>query len=321
MIMISELLFTSIILSNLITIISFISSVCIFIFFKYYSYYVFDSISDSINTTRLLKKIKNNGGFISQLTVKDGSQEPTGLCINFKEKYIAFVENYNVANNFNSKMYSKIYIIGKCPIDIKAITNNNNNDDEDNNDYVKIYLSSQYHDGSFKEISLPFKNFEPYDCQQKIIEKIVESYKDNKFFICRSLIYGKPKRGKSFIGKLLAHKFKSAYCFDIKLDNPGTQVLNLWNTFKPDENRPLIVQIDEFDILIKKCHEQKIENNHEWMKTMIYDKQSYNTFISEYLICLPYVIYLFTMNSTPEEINKLDTSYIRQNRIDLLQEL
>ena len=54
---------------------------------------------------------------------------------------------------------------------------------------------------------------------------------------------------------------------------------------------------------------------------MVYDKQSYNSFLSEYLICLPYVIYLFTMNSTPEEINKLDTSYIRENRIDVLLEI
>ena len=57
------------------------------------------------------------------------------------------------------------------------------------------------------------------------------------------------------------------------------------------------------------------------MKTMVYDKQSYNTFVSEYLICLPYVIYLFTMNSKPEDINKMDNSYIRENRIDLVIEI
>ena len=54
---------------------------------------------------------------------------------------------------------------------------------------------------------------------------------------------------------------------------------------------------------------------------MVYDKQSYNTFVSEYLICLPYVIYLFTMNSSPDEINKMDASFIRTNRIDLILEM
>lgn len=317
--MLGELLFTSLILTNLSYIISFTCSVIIYIFYKNFNYYIFDSVSDPINTASLLKIVKKKKEFISQLTIKDGSKEPTGFCVNFKEKYICYIENYNVSNNFNSKMHSKIYLIGQLPIEIKAITNINDEDDEDKNkDFVKLYLSSQYHDGNFKQICLPFKNFEPYDCQQKIMEQIIDSYKDNKFFICRSLIYGEPKKGKSFIGKLLAHEFESAYCFDIKLDSPGTQLLNLWETFKPEEKKPLIVQIDEFDILIKKCHEQKIVNKHDWLKTMVYDKQSYNTFISEYLICLPYVIYLFTMNSTPEEINKLDNSYIRENRIDLL---
>lgn len=320
--MLTQLLLTSLILANFMHIISFLCSIWIFIFSKYYSYYVFDSVSDPINTSTLLKKIKKNDGFISQLTIRDGSKEPSGVCMNYKERYICYVHNYNVSNNFNSKMNSRIYIIGKCPIEIKAITNINKDDDSDNsNDFVKLYLSSQYHDGIFKEISLPFKNFEPYDCQQKIMEQIIDNYRSNKFFICRSLIYGEPKKGKSFIGKLLAHEFKSAYCFDVKLDNPGTQILNLWNTFKPEENRPLIIQIDEFDILIKKCHEQSIKPKHDWMRTMVYDKQSYNSFLSEYLICLPYVIYLFTMNSKPEEINKLDTSYIRENRIDVLLEI
>lgn len=322
--MISELLLTSLILSNLTNIISLISSISIFILKKYdFTYLIFDSVSDPINTNNLLTKIKKHKGFISKSTVKDGNKEPTGICFNYKERYLTFIENYSSSNNFNSKMHSKIYILGKCPIEIKAITNisEENIDENDSKNYVKLYLSSEYHNGTFKQICIPFKNFEPFECQENAMRKIISSYKDNKFYICRTLIYGEPKKGKSFIGKLLAHKFNSAYCFDIKLDNPGTQILNLWETFKPEENTPLIVQIDEFDILIKKCHEQKITNNHDWMKTMVYDKQSYNTFVSEYLICLPYVIYLFTMNSKPEDINKMDNSYIRENRIDLVIEI
>ena len=172
--MLSELLFTSLILSNLIGILSFFCSLVVYIFSKYYNFYVFDSVSDPINTANLLKKIKKNEGFISQLTIRDGSKEPTGVCINYKERYLCYVSNYNVSNNFNSKMNSRIYIIGKCPIEIKAITNINNDEDENNNEFVKLYLSSQYHDGNFKEISLPFGNFEPYDCQQNVMEKIIE---------------------------------------------------------------------------------------------------------------------------------------------------
>ena len=319
--MIFDLLFTSVILTNLVNITSILCSLFVYNFSKYFSYYIFDSISDPINTKNVLKKIKDNEGFVSKFTINDGKKEPEGLCINYKLKYIAYIENTTVSNNYTSKKNSRIYVIGKCPIEIKSITNIEEENTESNKQFVKLYLSSAFYDGHFKQISLPFDNFEPLNNQIPIIDKICKSYEENVFHICRSLVWGPPRKGKSFIGKLLAHKYKSAYCFDLKLDTPGTQLLTLWETFKPEKDKPLIVQIDEYDILLKNIHEQNIKHEHDWLKTMVYDKQSYNTFISEYLICLPYVIYLFTMNSSPEDINKMDSSFIRTNRIDLILEM
>ena len=318
--MLFYLIFTSIILTNLVNIISILLSVIVYYFSSCFTYYVFDEVSDSINTKNVLKKIKENGGFVSKYSINDGKQEPEGLCINYKHKYISYIENTVSSNNYTSKKNAKIYLIGKCPIEIKSITNLEANDSSDKK-FVTLYLSSAFYDGNFKQISLPFDNFEPLDSQIPIIEKISNEYDNNAFHICRSLIWGPPKKGKSFIGKLLADKYKSAYCFDLKLDSPGTQLLTLWETFKPEKEKPLIVQIDEFDILLKNIHAKTIKHEHDWLKTMVYDKQSYNTFISEYLICLPYVIYLFTMNASPEEINKIDNSFIRENRIDLILQM
>ena len=289
-------------------------------FSSYFTYYVFDEVSDSINTKNVLKKIKENGGFVSKYSINDGKQEPEGLCINYKNKYIAYIENTISSNHYTSKKNARIYLIGKCPIEIKNISNLEVSDNCDKK-FVTLYLSSAFYDGHFKQISLPFDNFEPLENQIPIINKICKAYDNNGFNICRSLIWGPPKKGKSFIGKLLANKYKSAYCFDLKLDSPGTQLLTLWETFKPEKEKPLIVQIDEYDILLKNIHEKNIKHEHDWLKTMVYDKQSYNTFVSEYLICLPYVIYLFTMNSSPEDINKMDNSFIRENRIDLIIEM
>ena len=324
--MILDLVFTSIILTNIVAIGSFICSISINTcskYLKYLNYYIFDSVSDPINTKNILKQIKDNGGFISKYIIDDGKQEPDGLCFNIKHKYLVYIENWTTSNQYTSKKNSKVYVIGKCPIDIKSISNLDDSGDDigENTKVLKLYLSSAFYDGQFKQINLPFNNFEPLSHQTDTINKIVDSYEKNIFHICRTLVYGEPRKGKSFIGKLLASKYDSAYCFDIKLDSPGTQLLTLWETFKPEKDRPLIVQIDEFDILIKNIHEQNIKHEHDWLKTMVYDKQSYNTFISEYLICLPYVIYLFTMNSKPEDINKMDESFIRTNRIDLLCEM
>ena len=304
------------------------STLTIFIF-RSMSIYKFDSSSDPINTEDLLKSIKKNKSFMSGYTFKEGIKRPDGIFYNWKLKYIGLVENYQTTSNYTSIIHSRIWIFGKLPIKIKCLNKTSLSDIDDLNEvienkiieHIKIYLSCNYYDGNFKDIVLPF-DFTPRLEQQCIMDSIEESYNNNPFNICRALIWGKPGGGKSFIGKLLAKKYSSAYSFDIKLSAPGTPILNLWRTIMPTKENPLIIQIDEFDIVIKKIHnvsvKMDVDKPHQWLRTLVTDKQSYNTFLSEYLICLPYVIYLFTMNSSPDEINDLDSSYIRSNRIDLI---
>ena len=293
---------------------------------KHLSIYKFDSCGDQINTEELLKEIKSHKSFVSRYTYKDGIKGAEGFFYNIEKRYIGFIVNYQTSNNFTSKIYSTVWLIGRLPMRIKCLNNPDgiDKDDDDNEemkDNLKIYLGCDYYEGNFKEIALPFK-FEPFEEQADIMNSIETAYEGNPFNICRVLIWGQPGGGKSFIGKLLAKKYSSAYSFDIKLLDPGTPILNLWRTAMPSKEKPLIIQIDEFDIIVKKIHNvsQKMEHEkpHQWLRTIVADKQSYNTFLSEYLICLPFVIYLFTMNSSPEEINKLDASYIRNNRIDLI---
>ena len=164
--------------------------------------------------------------------------------------------------------------------------------------YIKLYLSSNYYDGAFKEICLPFDKFEPLENQIPIIQEI-ENNIMNIVFVFVELYCGVHLEWeKSFIGKSLAQKYKSAYCFDIKLTQPGTPLLTLWETYKPTKEHPLIVQIDEFDILLNKIHsnnqKETTKSDHQWLKTWFMINKVI-THLSEYLICLPYVIYLFTM--------------------------
>jgi len=314
-----NLLLTSLILTNLLKILSFLIS---FIGQKWVIFHKFDSISDSVNTKELQKSIKNSNSFIEIKTLIDGDKLPEGIFLNYKERYFGYVHNYNVSNNYSSKNHTTICIFGKVPIQIKNINIYENSTDlEKESCFIKILLSNNFYNGNFKEILLPFKNFPPKENQQIVIDKIKKKYNEHPFKICRSLIWGSPGMGKSFIGKLLAKDFKSSCCFDIKITEPGTQILTLWETVKPTLETPLIIQIDEFDVIIKTIHNNHINNtkntHHQWLKTLVYDKQSFNTFMSEYLPCVPFVIYVFTMNSTPEEINELDSSYIRNNRIDI----
>ena len=80
---------------------------------------------------------------------------------------------------------------------------------------------------------------------------------DNK--IARILLTGSTGVGKSFIAKLLAQKYNSSFCFEIKLNDPGVDLRELYSTAEVDSyKKPLILLIDEFDILIENIHHQKI---------------------------------------------------------------
>ena len=328
----TNLFVTGFILNNLYLIVTTLAV----LLFRNYPIYNFDSAADPINTEDLLKKIREDKSFIKGYTFKEGTKKPEGLFYNFSKRYIGYIKNYHTSTNFSTKVQSYITIYGVLPINVKCLNNDENDNDNSQNDSqddsnngektnktktIKLYLVNSYYDGDFKDLYLPF-NFKPFNYQKNIIDKIDNIYQNNPFNICRALIWGEPGGGKSFIGKLLAQKYSSAYCFGIKLLNPGNPILDLWQTVLPSKEKPLIIQIDEFDIIINKIHNNLEQNKpHQWLRTMITDKQSYNTFLSEYLICLPHVIYLFTMNSDPKIINSLDSSYIRKNRIDLVMSL
>ena len=70
------------------------------------------------------------------------------------------------------------------------------------------------------------------------------------------------------------------------------------------------------NIMIKNIHYEKNYKPHEWLITEVYNKETYNTFLSETTQMFQNVIYIMTMNTNISEINKIDKSYLRNGRID-----
>ena len=151
--------------------------------------------------------------------------------------------------------------------------------------------------------------------QDIVINDIIKHYNKSKFNICRALVCGDSNVGKSTIGKLLAGKLGGSLCFDVDLFSPGNCTLKLYEDVKPTNDNPLIIQIDEFDNLIDNIHKQKEPKKVEWLKNTIYNKATYNSFMSEYVTYLPNVIWLFTTNKKKEYFSKLE-NYI--NSIELI---
>jgi len=283
---------------------------------RYTKIHYINSGVDDVNTEKLMEHIKKNMQFVQSSFIYEGEQEPYGFCVSWKSRFIAWVyQGSQQARGGNSKV-TYVVFLGKLPEDIKKSEPSVKETEE----VIELYLARAYFNELPQLVKLPFSGFEPTSEQLSIMNEMKDIYDKSKFNICRALVYGKPGSGKSFIGKLLAKELGSKLCFDVRLDEPGNPLMSLWKTSNPVEKLPLIVQIDEFDVFIRKLHNGELKNDHKWLRRMIYDGQTYNTFLSEYLNCMPNVIYLFTMNSTPDDINALNSSYIRKHRMDMVIE-
>lgn len=278
---------------------------------------VFDSENDNENTEKLLDYISKDS-FSSTTFYHNGEVKPSNFCFSREKKYIAYI-SINTNSKERDKLKYKIYYLGALNIEItknKLVLENNT---EVDNKIIKVWQkASDFRDSWIYKLEIPFK-FKPYSKQQEIINKIVSHWKNTDFFISRVLIYGNPGSGKSFIGKLLASELEGELATYINLGTPGCGFRHLYKKSSPKKDRPLIIQLDELDVIIENIHNQKnIKIDHDWLLTECYNKITYNNFWSEFVINYPYVIWLCTMNKTPNEIDKLDECYLRKNRIDML---
>jgi hypothetical protein len=176
--------------------------------------------------------------------------------------------------------------------------------------YFHLYYSNRNFDST---------GFEPRTNQQKTITEIKEYYDKNKY--CVVLLYGEKGTGKSMIPWLLAKSMSVAdcevnFCDTYKPTDPGDNFPNLYNSINPSNQSPLIVVLEEFDVAIHQIHYNKILS-HKYIPTYVSDKTTWNQFLDRFdRKYFPWVILVLTSNSTPEMINQLDPSYIREGRIN-----
>ena len=173
-----------------------------------------------------------------------------------------------------------------------------------------------YYNINYIKRELKVTKFNPRENQNNIITKIIDSYKKSDFNINVSYIYGEPNSGKSMIGILLAKKLNASIVRSFNPTEPNDNIDNLYSEVNPCEEKPLIIVLDEFDIILKKIH-VGVES-HKYMPIQVKDKSDWNIFLDDISIGLyPHIILLLTSNLKPDTINETyDKSYIREGRVN-----
>lgn len=210
--------------------------------------------------------------------------------------------------------------------------NKNDKDPSKEIQVIKINLwerEGNYYYLHYSKRDFDISQFEPKEPQIKIIEQIVKFYETNRYSIV--LLHGEKGTGKSMIPMLLAKaladankensQYKVGFCDTFKPTDPGDSFVSLYNKVNPEKSSPIIIVMEEFDIMIQQIHYNRIQN-HKYIPTNITDKPSWNQFFDRFdRKYYPWVILVLTSNVSPTIIDSLDSSYLREGRVNQIFEV
>jgi hypothetical protein len=162
-----------------------------------------------------------------------------------------------------------------------------------------------------------FLKREPRDYQQNIIDDILSIIKNKSSRSGTFFIYGERGTGKSLLTLLLAKHIGAYYCDTWKPTDPGDNLSKVYSTVSPDDNKPLVLVLEECDKLIMNVLEGNVKP-HLYIPIPMMDKSDWNSMLDKVtdLGFYPNLILILTSNISRDEIHEKDSSVLRDGRID-----
>jgi len=162
-----------------------------------------------------------------------------------------------------------------------------------------------------------FLKREPRDYQQNIIDDILSIIKNKSSRSGTFFIYGEPGTGKSLLTLLLAKQIGAYYCDTWKPTDPGDNLSKVYSTISPDDDKPLVLVLEECDKLIINVLEGNVKP-HLYIPIPMMDKSDWNSMLDKVtdLGFYPNLILILTSNISRDNIHEKDASVLRDGRID-----
>lgn len=252
--------------------------------------------------------------------------EPNGWVIGWEKGfYIGYI--FVISNGNNS--IKSFYILSSQTFYEKNFSKKNNVNDTLINNPPIISLFTR--EGSFwsleyrdSDYTPPSKLFPPRLNQSKIIEDILNIYDVYLHPYVRVLLCAKPGFGKSAIAIQLCNELLKIYK-EVALvttwcpTDPNDSFVRLYNKVKPTKDKPLVILLDEIDITVKNMLSGEIKiSDATPMPIEIMSKKSWNDFFDAFdREMYKYVIIIMTSNQHTSYFNQLDSSLLREGRIDI----
>jgi hypothetical protein len=158
-----------------------------------------------------------------------------------------------------------------------------------------------------------------FDIKYLTLFYINPNFKNNNHLV--ACITGPPGCGKSMISILIAKQLKASIVRTFNPSDPGDTIQQMYTEILPTKEKPLVVVLDEFDIIISKIHTGITQ--HKNIPIQVHNKPSWNMFFDDINLGIyQNMILIMTSNLGLFDLNKLyDSSYIRKGRIDNFYEL
>ncbi len=258
-------------------------------------------IVESDKVTRVLRTLRPGAVFVT-------NDQPSGFVCG--RWYVSFVREYHTPRGKNTE----VFVLATEGQHKKLLGSSAKDSPKDVANCMTVWeRRGNYFELTYSSRKLEF-SFTSNPQQQLCIDEIQSLFRVNRH-VC-VMLHGETGCGKSVVGRLLAHQMNGHFCDSWHPDSPGDELGPLWERVRPEEDRPLIVVLEEFDVLLRAAHENRIKP-HKYIPIPVRDKTSWNGMLDRLAMGMwPNLILILTSNVTPEIINGWDSSYIREGRVD-----
>lgn len=275
---------------------------------------------DKEKTKNIIKKLEKDTYSSSSRTIGDKifpSKYFLGWgIIGYYDTNSKYIEDLTVHIITSIKYYNKLNEDKDLCFDLEKVVIH---DDQDvltpKKQIIKIYnRSGEYKNLYYRSLKLEVTELQPLGCQEHIVKSIVDLYR--KKLRANIFIYGVAGAGKSSVGYLLAKELNGFFCHTFNPTDPGDTVSNMITEISQDidEDRPIIVVLEEANIMIRSIHTNTVRHIRE-IPTPVHNKTTWSNFLDD-MVFYKRVILILTSNESKDDIDKLDESYLRKGRID-----